>query len=257
MELFDAHCHLDAPPLAKSVGEALDRAGRAGLRGCLSAATSLESCHATLALSAQWPAVRAAVGVHPHDADTVTDAMLEEIDALASDPRVCAIGEVGLDFYRNESSRDGQFRAFEAFVRMGRRHRLPLVIHCRDAHEALIASLRRCGGEAPVRGMIHCASGPPEFIDAALGLGLSISFAGNVTYPTAGALRGLVARVPDDRLLAETDAPFLSPQPVRGRMNEPAHLVHTIEQLANLRGAAPGAVAALTCRNAQALFERH
>lgn len=254
LELVDTHCHLDQPPLAGEVEAVLARARDAGVRWCVTIGTTLHASRATVELARRYPdMLRAAVGIHPHEADTVTDAMLDEIDALSQDPTVVAIGEVGLDAYRQHALPANQARVLEWFVGLARRRALPLLIHCRDAYEPLLTLLRRCA-TTPVRGLIHCASGPPAFIREALALGLHISFAGNVTFPKAQPLRDLVPLVPDERLLVETDAPFLAPQPVRGKTNEPAYVAHTAACVASLRGMTVDALGALTSRNAQALF---
>ena len=253
LELVDTHCHLDLEPLAGMVEAVLERARSAGLTHCISIGTTLEASLANVELARRDPMVRAAVGVHPNESDAATEAVLKEIERLATDPAVVAIGEVGLDTYRRRVPLARQEEALRAFVAIARRTRLPLLIHCRDAYEPLLALLR-AAAPPPIRGIIHCASGPPEFIRGALELGLHISFAGNVTFPNTQALRALVPLVPDERLLIETDAPFLAPQPVRGTPNEPAHVAHTAAALAALRGTTPEALGAFTSRNARQLF---
>ena len=253
LELIDTHCHLDYEPLAAGVEAVLARARAVGVRRCVSIGTTVEASRANVALAHRYPMIHAAVGVHPHDAQTVTDQTLTQIDALADDPRVVAIGEVGLDHYREHASRDHQLSAFRQFMAIARRKDLPLLIHCRDAYEPLLEVLRRDGGGV-ARGVIHCASGPPDFIRGALELGFFISFAGNVTFPNAHALRALVPLVPDERLLLETDAPFLAPQPVRGQPNEPAYVAHTAACVAGLRSTTVEALGALTSGNARRLF---
>ena len=252
-EFIDTHCHLDVAPLSASVDAVLARAQAAGVRSCISIGTTVEASRANVALAQRYPMVRAAVGVHPHEADTVTDETFAAIDALAAEPRVAAIGEVGLDFYRQHAAPEAQVRALTGFVQLALRRNLPLLIHCREAYEPLLQLLRQ-QARTPIPGLIHCASGPPEFIEGALALGLHVSFAGNVTFPNAKALRALVPLVPDDRLLLETDAPFLAPQPVRGQPNEPAYVAHTAACVAELRGVSPDSLGALTSRNARRLF---
>lgn len=253
LELIDTHCHLDYEPLAAGVEAVLARARDAGVRECVSIGTTVDTSRANVALAERYPMIHAAVGVHPNEAETVTDQALAEIDALADHPRVVAIGEVGLDHYRDHASPDRQRDAFRHFMTIANRKRLPLLIHCRDAYEPLLELLRRDGGGS-ARGAIHCASGPPDFIRGALELGFYISFAGNVTFPKAHALRELVPLVPDERLLLETDAPFLAPQPVRGQPNEPAYVAHTAACVAGLRGATVEAIGTLTSGNARRLF---
>jgi TatD DNase family protein len=251
--LVDTHCHLDLEPLAASVDTVLERAREAGVRWCLSIGTTVEASRANVVLARRFSMVRAAVGVHPHEADSVTDATLVQIESLAGEPGVVAVGEVGLDQHRRYTAPASQARVLRGFIAIARRWNLPLLLHCRDAYEPLLDLLRR-EASGPYRGVIHCASGPPSFIQGALALGFHVSFAGNVTFPSAQPLRELVPLVPDERLLIETDAPFLAPQPVRGQTNEPAHVVHTAARLAELRGMSLDTLAALTCRNASRLF---
>ena len=254
LELIDTHCHLDLAPLAGSVDAVLDRARAAGVRRCISIGTTVEASRANVELARRYPMLRAAVGVHPNEADAVSDDTLAEIEELSEDPCVAAVGEVGLDDYRKRAAPENQLRALRGFVAIARRRKLPLILHCRDAYDALLELLRE-SASAGVCGVIHCASGPPPFIQGALELGLFVSFAGNVTFPNAQAVRNLVPLVPDDRLLIETDAPFLAPQPVRGKTNEPAHVAHTAAFLAQVRGTTVEALGALTSENARRLFK--
>ena len=253
-ELFDTHCHLDMEPLLGQVEAVLERARAAGVQQCVTIGTSVEASRANLELARRFSMLKVAVGVHPHEADGVTDETLAAIDALAGDPRVVAIGEVGLDYHYKHSTPDHQQRALRGFLELARRHDLPLLFHCRNAYKELLDTLKEMNGT--LRGLIHCASGPPEFIQGALALGLHVSFSGTVTFPKAQATQALVALVPDDRLLLETDAPFLAPQPVRGRPNEPAYVAHTAAFLAQWRGTTLDALGALTSRNARMLFKR-
>ncbi|MBI4598206.1 MAG: TatD family hydrolase [Candidatus Omnitrophica bacterium] len=253
LELFDTHCHLDLVSKAERPG-VLSRARAANVVGCVSIGTSLEASRENVAMArAEGALVRASVGIHPHDAHLVTEQQLRDIDALSADPAVVAIGEVGLDFFRQTGDPDVQRRIFSAFLAMAQRRKRPILIHCRNAYDALL-ELLRAEATLPLAGLIHCASGPPEFIQGALALGLHISFAGNVTFPNAQALRELINVVPDDRVLIETDAPFLAPQPVRGKKNEPAHLAYTAAYIAQWRGSSLEHLAAVTTRNARRLF---
>ena len=252
LELIDTHCHLDYEPLAGSRDAVLARAEAAGVRAMVSIGTTVATSRANVDLAHRYPQVFAAVGVHPHEADSVTAEDLAAIEALAADPRVVAVGEIGLDFYYKNSSVDGQRRVFQSFLAIARRRDLPIAIHCRDAYEPLLEMLR--AGAPSWRGVIHCASGTPAFIQGALALGFYVSFSGTMTFTKAAATRELVPLVPDDRLLIETDAPFLAPQPVRGKPNEPAYLAHTAAHVAAVRGISVEALGALTSRNARQVF---
>ena len=253
LELIDTHCHLEYEPLAGSIQDVLQRAEAAGVRSCITMGTTLEASRAAVDLAHRYPTMRAAVGVHPHDVGELTDTMATELEELSADPFVVAIGEVGLDFHREGSSSEQQQDALARFINLAHRRALPLILHCRDAYEPLLRVLR-ARMQPPLRGVIHCASGPSEFIQETVAMGLHVSFAGNVTFPNAHALRALVPLVPDERLLIETDAPFLAPQPVRGQTNEPAYVAHTAAYLATLRGTTLEALGAQTSRNARRLF---
>ncbi len=254
LELVDTHCHLDLEPLSLDVAAVLQRAQAAGVQHCITIGTDVPASRANVALAERYPMLRAAVGVHPCDAESVTDAALAAIETLATSLVVVAIGEVGLDYYRNPDSKEAQDRALRGFLAIARRRHLPVLFHCREAYTALLEVLQQEGG-VPHGGVIHCASGPPEFIRGAIELGLHISFAGNVTFPKAQALRELVNLVPDERLLIETDAPFLAPQPVRGQSNEPGYVAHTAARIAELRGMSLESLGLLTSQNARQLFK--
>lgn len=253
VELIDTHCHLDRDPLAGDVDGVLARARAAGVVACVTIGTDLPSSRANVVLAKRSPMLRAAVGIHPHDVDHTTEVDLQAIEQLAQEPEVVAIGEVGLDRYRQLSDPGKQEAVFQEFLGMAQRLRRPVLMHCRDAHEPLLKILRGHPAGA-CTGLMHCASGPPEFIQEALALGLYVSFAGNVTFPKADALRALVPLVPDDRLLLETDAPFLAPQPVRGQPNEPAFIAHTAATVAQLRGTTLESLTQMTTQNACKLF---
>ena len=254
LDLIDTHCHLDYEPLGQDLEAVLARAAAAGVRQCITIGTTVEASRANVAIVRRFPqSLRAAVGIHPQDAATATSEALEEIAALAQEPEVAAIGEVGLDYYRQPGPDADQIRALRFFTALAQRRDLPILIHCRNAYDELLAVLRECA-RVPLRGLIHCASGPAEFIRGALELGLHISFSGTATFPNAKATRDLIPLVPDDRILVETDSPFLAPQPVRGKPNEPAYVAHTAAAIAPLRGLTADAFASLTSRNARALF---
>ena len=253
--LVDTHCHLAEAPLNGMVEAVLDRARAAGVVQCVVIGTSVASSHAHVTLAHRFPMLRATVGIHPHEADSVTDAAVAEMEALAGDERVVAIGEVGLDFFRQHAAPERQRDVFRAFIGVAQRRKLPLVIHCREAYEPLLEILRT-EARSPVRGVIHCASGPAEFIQGALALGLHISFSGTVTFPNAQATRTLVPLVPDDRLLIETDAPFLAPQVHRGKRNEPFFMLETARQLAELKGISIEKLGEAVTQNSETLFNR-
>ena len=255
MRLFDTHAHLHFPEFARDLDAVLERARAAGVVGMVTIGTEGETNAAAVALAERLPDVYASVGVHPHDAADATEADWEAMERLArSSPRVVALGEMGLDFFRNLSQRDAQERTFRRQLELARRLGKPIIVHCRDAHAETLAILtEERAGE--VGGVMHCFSGDVEVAKRALDLGLLISLAGPVTYKNARALPDVARFVPEDRLVVETDCPFLPPQPHRGQRNEPAYVALTAARVAELRGADPDALAAAMTRNAARLFE--
>ena len=247
--VIDSHAHLDHCEPADA--ELVAAADRAGVRRLLAIGMDGASCRAALAAAEAFPQVYAAVGRHPHEAVGFDDADLAELRALAAHERCVAVGETGLDYHRDLAPRPDQARAFDAQVELAREVDRALVIHTRAAADDTLAVLReRAGG---LRVILHCFS-MPERLDECLAAGWWISFAGNVTYPTATELADAAARVPLDRLLVETDAPFLAPQPVRGRPNEPANVVHTARFVADRRGIAYEELEAAVERAAAEVF---
>ena len=228
--MVDTHCHLDAcePP----DGELVARAREAGVTRIATVGTDPDSIERALAASAEHEEVAAIVGRHPHEADGFSDEALEAIERAAGERGVRAIGETGLDYYRDHAPREDQRRAFEAQLELAGRVGLPVVIHTRAAEDDTFALLREHAEQLTV--VMHCFSAPGR-LEECVERGYVCSFAGNVTYPNATELRTAAAQVPVDRLLAETDSPYLAPQPVRGRPNEPANVVTTAEHLADLR----------------------
>jgi len=254
MRLFDTHAHLHFPDFADDLNAVLDRARAAGVRGMVTIGTDRETNRAVVALARRLPDVWATVGIHPHDAGEAREADFEEMERLARDePKVVGFGEMGLDFFRNLSPPDAQRRVFRRQIDIARRARKPLVIHCRDAHDETLAIL---GGErvAEVGGVMHCFSGDVEIARRCLDLGLFISLAGPVTYKNARALPEVARFVPEDRLVVETDCPYLPPTPHRGQRNEPAYVALTAEHVAGLRGADPEALGDALTTNGAKLF---
>jgi TatD DNase family protein len=234
-DLFDTHAHLHFPEFDSDRRAVLERARQAGVSRMLTIGTEVPTSRAAIALAEAEPDVWAAVGVHPHDAAAADDAALAEIERLAGGARVVAVGEIGLDFFRNLSPRDAQERVFRRLLGAARRVGKPVVVHCRDAHAEVLAILaeERVG---EVGGIMHCFSGDVEVARRCLDLGLLVSLAGPVTYPNARALPDVARFVPADRLVIETDCPFLPPQGFRGKRNEPAYLALTAARVAELRG---------------------
>jgi TatD DNase family protein len=252
--LTDSHAHLDDERFAPDLAAALDRARAAGVEHIVTVGTGLASCEAAIALARRNPGlVRASVGIHPHDAAGSDEAALARLSELARSPEVVAIGETGLDYHYNRSPRDAQRAVFESHIRIALELNLPVVVHCREAYEDCLTILKGHAGSG-LRGALHCFAGDWPTAKALIGMNFFISFAGPLTFSNADPLREVARRVPMDRLLIETDCPYLAPQPVRGRRNEPAFVRYVAEALAAIRGMTADEVAARTAGNATQLF---
>jgi TatD DNase family protein len=247
--VIDSHAHLDVCELPSE--ELVAAAGAAGVRRLLTVGTNGKSCRSALEAAQHFPQVYAAIGRHPNEARGFADADLAELEGLGAHPRCVAIGETGLDYYRDYAPRADQARAFHAQIEVARASGKPLVIHTRAADDDTVATLKQRAAGVPV--ILHCFSMPGR-LDECLDAGWFISFAGNVTDPKSGELAAAAERVPDERLLVETDAPFLSAQPVRGRPNQPAYVVHTARFVADRRGQSYEELEAVVERNAAGLF---
>lgn len=250
--LIDSHAHIYYRDYAGDFDDMLARAADAGVAAMLVVGTDLESSRESVELAEKYPQLYAAVGIHPHDAGRVSEKSYDVIRALAqSSPKVVAIGEIGLDFYRDRSPRDAQENVFRRFLKMAGELDLPVVVHDRDAHERVMAILRE---EQTRRGVLHCFSGDAAMAAQAIGMGLYISIPGTVTYPSNQALRDVVRAVSIDRMLVETDCPYLTPVPHRGTRNEPAYVRLAAEKVAEIKGLTLEDVARITTKNVRDLF---
>jgi len=250
--LIDSHAHLDDPRLAKDEEGILARAREAGVVNVVNAGADLRSSRASIELAHRGPMVFGTVGVHPHDASEVTEADWGELKRLSADARVVAIGECGLDFFRDLSPREVQRQVFAQHLALAEETGLPVVIHCRDAYGECL-EIVRSERAPPVRGVLHCFQGGVEAARGALDLGLYLGIGGSLTFPREEALRRIVAGLPLERLLVETDAPYLTPRPKRGK-NEPAYVRFVAGRLAEVLGASLERVAETTTSNARELF---
>ncbi len=254
MRLYDSHCHLTWEIEGDPAAARIERAGKQGVEAMLTVAIDLASARHGRALQDLHPCLLASVGIHPNDVGPLgaLEQSLAELGSLAAQGGWAAIGETGLDFYRDRTEAAVQESALIFHLELATRLDLPLILHCREAAARLLQVLEAAPG--PLRGVMHCFSQGPEWVAPFVELGLHVSFAGNLTYPKSGALREAAALVPSDRLLVETDAPFLAPQAHRGRRNEPAFVLHTAECLAELRGVSLEELAEQTWNNAVDLF---
>ena len=252
--LFDSHAHLDDKKLYDGLTGVMERAAAAGVTRIMNAGADWPSSLMSVRLTEKYPGqVYAAVGVHPHDARALTEEMLQKLYELAKLPAVSAWGEIGLDYYRDLSPRETQQSAFIAQINAAKSAKKPLIIHDRDAHGDIMRIVRqeRAGENG---GVFHCFSGSWEMAKECLKLGFMISFAGPLTFSNAAKIREIATKVPPDMMLVETDCPYLSPHPYRGKTNEPARLSLVAAKLAEIRGISYSEAAETTAQNACRLF---
>jgi TatD DNase family protein len=251
--MIDSHCHLDPQYFGADRSEVLERGRQCGVTAfiCVGVGGGLQAPRDAVALAAAEADVYATVGVHPHDVAAMQESDWPALAELARAPRVVGVGETGLDYYYQHSPREAQQAAYRRFIALAREARLPIVSHVRDAHDDAAEILRDEGAPA---GVIHCFSGGVAEARAYLDVGQHLSFSGIVTFKTAGNIREAAAFAPLDRILIETDAPYLAPTPHRGRKNEPAFIAETLAALAAVRGMTVAEVDAATTANTQRLF---
>jgi TatD DNase family protein len=254
--LVDSHCHLDFPDYAGKVDDVVARARAAGVGVCVSIGTELKRFPGVRAVAEAHDNVWCSVGVHPHESEK---ELLDDAAALiaeAGHPKVVAIGETGLDYYYEHSPQDPQRTNFRSHIAAARQTGLPVIVHTRDADDDTIDILRDEMAKGEFTGLIHCFTGTQRLADAALELGLYISVSGIATFKNSAALRDVIKTVPINRLLVETDAPYLAPVPHRGKTNEPAFVVHTAAMLAELKGVSAAELATATTENFFRLFSK-
>ena len=251
--LIDTHAHLDMKDFEKDREQVLARALEAGVAGIVTIGVDLPSSRKAVEIAKQNDFMAASVGYHPHNAKEMDEGAIRELAELAASPKVVAWGEIGLDFFRRHSPPQTQIKAFQRQIHMAGDLGLPVILHARDAHEPLLEILRN--NRFPSGGVIHCFSGDYPMAGLFMDLGFHISIPGTVTYKKAVPLQEVAAKIPLERLLVETDAPFLAPVPHRGKRNEPAFVAHTAREIARLRDMDFEALADATSRNAKTLFK--
>jgi TatD DNase family protein len=254
--LVDSHCHLDFPDLGRELDAVLDRARKAGIGLIVTISTRVRRFDQLKAIAEAHPDVFCSIGTHPHNAAEEPDVTAAELIEIARHPKVVAIGEAGLDYHYDHSPRDVQAKSFRTHIEAARETGLPLVIHAREADDDIARILEEESAKGAFPFVLHCFTSGPELARRGLALGGYVSFSGVVTFKNAGALRNIAADVPPDRLLVETDAPYLAPEPMRGKTNEPAYVAHIAERLASLRGLGMSDVASLTTENFFNLFKK-
>ncbi len=248
--MIDSHCHLDGPKFSADRDAVVDRALAAGVEAMVSIGTGEgpPDLEAGIRMADRYPCVWTTVGVHPHDAAKAGDGTISSLEALVGHPKVVAVGEIGLDYHYDFSPRDKQRAVFATQIGLANRKGLPIVIHSREAWEDTFAILEAYWNPA-AGGIMHCFSGGPKEAERSLAMGFHISFAGIVTYPKAADVQAATKIVPLDRLLIETDSPYLAPVPHRGKRNEPAFVTETARRVAELRGESVETVATATTKN--------
>ena len=251
--LIDTHAHLSLPQFDKDRTEVIKRAHDAGIKHIITVGTDRDDCLKAVALAQKHDFISAAVGIHPHDAKTINAETYSLLREFAADDNVVAIGEIGLDFYRNLSPRETQIHHFREQLRLAREVSLPVIIHDREAHREVLQILQEEKAET-VRGVIHCFSGDWEMARACLDMGFYISIPGTVTFKKSEEYHKLVRDLPLDRMLVETDCPFLAPHPFRGKRNEPAYVRYVAEAVARIKRIEQEELAKITTQNAQKLF---
>lgn len=253
MRLFDTHCHLDDERFDADRNELIQALPEQGLDYCVTVGSDLESSKRSIALAQQYRHVYAAVGVHPHEAAKAPQDYLAQVKELLMKDKVVALGEIGLDYYYDFSPRDLQKQMLSEQMDLAFEMRKPVILHVRDAHGDMIDLLRERKEKLP-QGVLHCFSGSAESAAEYVRLGFYISFAGPITFKNAGKLTLAAQAVPEDRILIETDSPYLAPVPKRGKRNDPSLVRHVCNKLAELRGVDEAVMRELTCQNAMRFF---
>ena len=251
--LIDTHCHLDMDAYQDDLDQVLSRASENNITHIVSIGIDRQSSEAAVALAEQYPSIRAAIGIHPHEADRISENDLEQLACLADHPKVVGYGEIGLDYAKLYAKKENQIDLFHQQLNLAKELELPVIIHDRDAHEDTLAVLLE-HAPFPCGGILHCFSGDLDFAQNILALGFHISIPGIVTFKNAKKLQEVVAHIPIESMLLETDGPFLAPSPFRGKRNEPSYVRYTAEKVAELRAMPIEELARVTTRNAQEIF---
>ncbi|MFH0790139.1 MAG: TatD family hydrolase [Candidatus Omnitrophota bacterium] len=251
VQLIDTHCHLDFPEFEQDRDEVIKRAKENGIDYLINVGSSLQGSKDSLELALNYDCIYAVVGIHPHEADNTDNAAIAVIEDLAKKNKVVAIGEIGLDYYRNYSAPQNQKRLFTALIKLAKSLNLPLVLHSRQAEEETLNIIKEF---TPQKAVVHCFSGSEDFLRQCLDLGLFISFTCNITYKKAENLKNVVKLVPLERIMLETDCPYLPPEGFRGRRNEPFQVKLLAEEISKIKGIPFGEIARVSTENAKVFF---
>jgi TatD DNase family protein len=249
--LIDSHAHLEMPDFDRDRNEVIMRAGQAGVERIITVGTTLSDCRKAISIAAQHEAVYAAIGIHPHEVKGIHEKTYDDLKQLAKSGKVVAFGEIGLDFFYNLSAKDVQIRRFGEQLELAEDIGLPIIIHDREAHQETMDMLQSWKGTG---GVVHCFSGDYAMARQCLDLGFYLSVPGVITFGKSQQLQDVVRRIPETSLLMETDAPYLAPNPNRGKRNEPAYVMHTAKKVAEIKGVSFEHIAEVSSRNAQTLF---
>ncbi|MBW0370368.1 TatD family hydrolase [Ensifer adhaerens] len=254
--LIDTHCHLDFPDFEAERDDIIARAREAGVEQMITISTRVKRFETILAIAEAYPNVFCSVGTHPHNADEELDITTEDLVRLSAHPKVVAIGEAGLDYFYDNAPREAQVEGLRRHIAAARETGLPLVIHSRSADEDMAAILTEETGKGAFPFLLHCFSSGPELARVGVELGGYVSFSGILTFPKSEELREIAKTVPHDRMIVETDAPYLAPKPFRGKRNEPAYVAHTAAVLAETIGVTTEEIARITTENAFRVFSK-
>ncbi|ASQ04106.1 TatD family hydrolase [Sinorhizobium meliloti WSM1022] len=254
--LIDTHCHLDFPDFEAERDAIIERAREAGVAQMVTISTRVKRFDTILAIAERYPNVFCSVGTHPHNADEELDVTADDLVRLSAHPKVVAIGEAGLDYFYDNAPRDAQAVGLRRHIAAARTTGLPLVIHSRSADDDMAAILTEESGKGAFPFLLHCFSSGPDLARIGVELGGYVSFSGILTFPKSEELRDIARTVPRDRMIVETDAPYLAPKPFRGKRNEPAYVAHTAEVLAQAIGVSREEIAEITTENAFRIFSK-
>jgi TatD DNase family protein len=254
--LIDTHCHLDFPDFEAERDAIIERAREAGVAQMVTISTRVKRFDTILAIAEKYPNVFCSVGTHPHNADEELDVTADDLVRLSAHPKVVAIGEAGLDYFYDNAPRDAQAEGLRRHIAAARTTGLPLVIHSRSADEDMAAILTEESGRGAFPFLLHCFSSGPDLARVGIELGGYVSFSGILTFPKSEELRDIARTVPRDRMIVETDAPYLAPKSFRGKRNEPAYVAHTAEVLAQAIGVSSEEIAEITTENAFRIFSK-
>ena len=253
--IVDSHCHLSYKNKLENIDEIIHAADIAGVKKFLNISTNFKDFENLINISKKYTNIYFTLGVHPHEADQTTEEIIYEIKRNVDNPKLLAIGETGLDFYYNHSDKKNQIRSLEMHIELSQETQLPLVIHMRDAEEEILSIFKKIINKN-FTGVIHCFTGSQNFANKMLELDFYISASGIITFKKSEELRNIFKTIPDDRLLVETDSPYLSPEPLRGKINQPSHIIHTLRVLADIRNDDYDKLCLKTANNFDNLFHK-